>query len=249
MKKLLFALFAAATMVSAVYADPLFENDVTFHISFDDETVEADISEGSEKIQTKFGNVVFANGIAGKALVCGKGGAKIRFHRPDNLNFNRPGTIVFFYKGVGWDTFGKGARVFFWEIESSAGYIGQQLANDPKTLCPCQRQLFTMFLYGKKIPNKSYFTRLPGGKAGCCKWHMLAFSWAPGQIRVNADNTPGKSYPLPFEMTEKDFPNQTFSIGNNQDWPYLLDEFTIYNRRLSDAELLDIYNKTMGVKK
>ena len=78
---------------------------------------------------------------------------------------------------------------------------------------------------------------------------MLAFSWAPGQIRVNADNVPGKTYPLPFDVSESDFPNKTFSIGNSSDWPYLLDEFTIYNRRLSDAELLDIYNKTMGVKK
>ena len=249
MKKLFAAVILSGIAAVLSAGSPLFEKDVVFHISFDDETIEADITEGSEKPQSKFGKVAFADGISGKALRCGKGGAKVRYHRTEHLNFDRPGTIVFFYKGVGWKTFGKGSRVLFWAIESSVGYIGQHLANDPKTLCPCKRNLTTMYLYGKKIPNKSFFTNLPGGEAGCEKWHMLAFSWAPGQIRVNADDVPGKTYPLPFDVSESDFPNKTFSIGNSSDWPYLLDEFTIYNRRLSDAELLDIYNKTMGVKK
>ena len=57
-----------------------------------------------------------------------------------------------------------GPRVFFWGIESSKGYVGQHLANDPKTLCPCKRNLLTMFLYGKRIKNKTLFTKLSGGE-------------------------------------------------------------------------------------
>jgi hypothetical protein len=98
-----------------------------------------------------------------------------------------------------------------------------------------------MYLYGKKIPNKSFFTNLPGGEAGCEKWHMLAFSWAPGQLSMKFDAEPSKVYSAAFDMGESDFPANDFSIGSHTDWEYYLDEFTIYERRLSDAELDEIY--------
>ena len=110
MKKLFAAVILSGIAAVLSAGSPLFEKDVVFHISFDDETIEADITEGSEKPQSKFGKVAFADGISGKALRCGKDGAKVRYLRPDNLNFDRPGTIVFFYKGVDWKTFGKGSR-------------------------------------------------------------------------------------------------------------------------------------------
>jgi hypothetical protein len=99
-----------------------------------------------------------------------------------------------------------------------------------------------MFLKGKRIPGKTFFTKLTGGEAGCEKWHMLAFSWAPGQISIKFDKDASKAYPLPFDMDNSDFPANEFSIGSHTDWQYYLDEFTIYERRLSDAELDEIYS-------
>ena len=226
---------------------PKFEDDVSFYISFDDETPNADITEGKEKPMLILGKkeCVFGDGIRGKALLCGENGSKLRFIRKDNLNFDRPGTLVFFYKGA-FKSRKSGPRVFFWGIESSKGYVGQQLANDPKTLCPCKRNLHTMFLYGKRIKNKTLFTKLSAGEPGCEKWHMIAFSWAPGQISVKFDQDTEKSYPVPFDLTEADFPDVTFSIGSNVHWEYYLDEFTVYRRRLSDAELSEIYKYYFG---
>ena len=226
---------------------PKFEDDVSFYISFDDETPNADITEGKEKPMLILGKkkCVFGDGIRGKALLCGENGSKLRFIRKDNLNFDRPGTLVFFYKGA-FKSRKSGPRVFFWGIESNKGYVGQHLANDPKTLCPCKRDLHTMFLYGKRIKNKSLFTKLSGGEAGCEKWHMISFSWAPGQISVKFDQDTEKSYPVPFDLTEADFPDVTFSIGSNVHWEYYLDEFTVYRRRLSDAELSEIYKYYFG---
>ena len=152
---------------------------------------------------------------------------------------------MFFYKGA-FKSRKSGPRVFFWGIESSKGYVGQQLANDPKTLCPCKRNLHTMFLYGKRIKNKTLFTKLSAGESGCEKWHMIAFSWAPGQLSVKFDQDTEKSYPVPFDLTEADFPDVTFSIGSNVHWEYYLDEFTVYRRRLSDAELSEIYKYYFG---
>ena len=76
----------------------------------------------------------------------------------------------------------------------------------------------------------------------------VSFSWAPGQISIKYDNEPEKSYQVPFDMTEADFPADNFSIGSNQHWEYYLDEFTVYNRRLSDSELSEIYKMYLGGK-
>ena len=226
---------------------PKFEEDVSFYISFDDETANADITLGCEKPISVFGNKKgkYGDGIRGRALLCGQHGSKIRFYRKDNLNFDNPGTLIFFYRGA-FKSLKSGPRVFFWGIESNQGYVGQQLANDPKKICPCKRDLHSMFLYGKRIKNKTLVTKLSGGEASCEKWHMLSFSWAPGQISVKYDNEPEKSYPVPFDLTEADFPAVSFSIGSNVHWEYYLDEFTVYRRRLSDAELSEIYKYYFG---
>lgn len=83
---------------------------------------------------------------------------------------------------------------------------------------------------------------MPGGESGCGKWHMIAFSWAPGQLKVNMDNLAGKTFKIDFDLTDDAFPYEAFSVGYSADRNFLLDEYTIYNRRLSDGELAEIYN-------
>jgi hypothetical protein len=222
---------------------PKFEDAVSFYISFDDATLNADISLGNEKPVSIIGNKkgTFIPGLRGKALLCGDKGTKVRFAHKKNLNFDKSGTVVFFYKGA-FKNMQSGPRVFFWGIESNIGYVGLQLANDPHNVCPCKRDLHTMFLRGKRIKDKIYSTKLTAGEAGCEKWHMIAFSWAPGQLSIKYDNTAVKNYPVPFDMAEADFPANDFSVGSDIHWQYYIDEFTVYNRRLSDSELSEIYN-------
>ena len=90
--------FACAMEMAPV---PKFEEAAAFYISFDDETMNADISLGKEKPVSYFGSRqgIFVPGVRGKALYCGDKGTKIRFERSRNLNFDKSGTIVFFYKG------------------------------------------------------------------------------------------------------------------------------------------------------
>ena len=105
-------------------------------------------------------------------------------------------------------------------------------------------------MYSKKVPNKIFGTKQPGGEPECGKWHMIAFSWAPGQLRVNMDNLPGKTYQINFDLVDDAFPYEMFSVGSASDRNFLLDEYAIYNRRLSDGELAEIFNKYMkNVKK
>ena len=250
MKKVTLLLLLAASFM--LHADdtinyPEFEDSVSFYASFDRGILNADMSAGEEKPSNVLGKANFAEGIRGKAMICGPDGARVRYMRKNNITFDRPGTLVFFYKGLDWHTPKKNA-VFFTAIESGKGFIGLQLPAWSATPCPCKLPLHVMFLYGKKIPRATYSAPISDGK-GCDKWHMIAFSWAPGQLRVNADDRPGKTFNIPFDMTDADFPLNVFSVGSHLHWKYLLDEFTIYNRRLSDSEIVQIYNKYMKDKK
>lgn len=245
MKKITVLLMFLAMV--GVWADneifyPEFEDSVSFYLPFD-AGVNADISVGREKPNHVLGKANFMPGLRGNALVCGDGGANIRYWRKDNISFDRPGTLLFFYKGLDWHE-KKKSRVFFTGFEGSNGFWGLQLPGWPANLCPCKWNLHLLFLYGKRIPSKTFSIKINEGD-GCNKWHMLALSWAPGQLRINADGRPGKTYKIDFDLTDADFPIQVFSVGSTVQWRYLIDEYTIYNRRLSDGELLNIYEKMM----
>jgi hypothetical protein len=176
--------------------------------------------------------------------VCGAEGGAFRYRMKKNLTFNRPGTLLFFFKGIDWKTT-PGNRIFFTGIESGKGFFGLQVPGWPKNVCPCSRELHVMFMYSKKFKNKTFFAKMPGGEAECGKWHMIAFSWAPGQLRVNMDNLSGKTYQIDFDLTDDAFPYEYFSVGYAMDRQFLIDEYTVYNRRLSDGELAEIFNKYM----
>lgn len=249
-KTILFMMVSAAFVLAAndtVYY-PEFEDSVSFYASFDREAPDADMSYGEEKPANKVGKLNFADGIRGKALVCGKDGARVRYLRNKNISFDRPGTLLFFYKGLDWHDTPQKQSVSFWGIEGNDGYIGLILPAWSAKPCPCKLPAHLMFLYGKKIPRRTFSAAISDGK-GCGKWHMLAFSWSPGQLRINADDRVGKTFKIPFDMTDADFPLSVFTIGGHIHWKYLMDEFTVYNRRLSDTELADIYKKYMkGLK-
>lgn len=244
MKKIfVLSVFCAAFILAAETINyPVFDKDASFYLPFDRANAHAEISSGEYKPFAVIGKELYAEGLRGKALVCGKGGAGLRFKMKKNLTFDRPGTLLFFFKGIDWEK-SKGARVFFTGIEASSGYWGLQFDYGPRNLCPCRRNLNLATLYSKKVPNRTFSLLKPMVPKSCDKWHMIALSWAPGQLRINFDDQPGKTFEIPFDFTDDAFPAGGFSVGCNRDWKYLIDEFTIYNRRLTQGEIVEIYKK------
>ena len=226
---------------------PLFSEDLSFYQGFED-SIDADLSIGRETPVWKAGTPHFQSGLRGRALFCGKGGAKLRYQRKGNLNFDRPGTIVFFYRPLNWEAEKNLPRLFFWAIESGKGYIGLQGANDPKNICMCERGFNLMLLFGKRLPVKVYSTP-PTGKRGCSGWHMLAFSWAGDQLFVKWDDQPSRVFTNGMALKDADFPENSFSIGSDAHWNYLLDDFMIYARRITDQELNQLYQANMKTGK
>ncbi len=243
MKKITFLLFFCLVLSAGAEEInyPLFDDAVSFYLPFDRSNADAEISSGDFKPFLTLGKPVYSAGLRGKALVCGAEGGAFRYRMKKNLTFNRPGTLLFFFKGIDWEQH-QWSRVFFTGIEASSGYWGLQMSYGPKNICPCQRNLSLATLYSKKVPDKNFSIIKPMTPKSCDKWHMIAFSWAPGQLRINFDDKPGKIFDISFEFSDEAFPAGGFSVGFSREWKYLIDEYTIYNRRLTQAEITEVYN-------
>ena len=122
------AIFLLSLGAMAQMNFPPFSPDLSFYHSFD-EGAEADLALGGEKVVWKSGTVHFAEGRrGGLALVCGRGGALLRFSRRGSLDFSRPGTVVVFYRPLDWEEQRREClpRLFLWGIESNQGFIALQ---------------------------------------------------------------------------------------------------------------------------
>lgn len=78
---------------------------------------------------------------------------------------------------------------------------------------------------------------------------MLAFSWAGAQLFVKWDDQPSKVFANGMALTDGDFPENSFSVGSDSLWNYLLDDFMIYTRRITDEELNQLYQANMKTGK
>ena len=243
MKKLLLTALASAVLsaVPVFAADaPLYPEAVTLYLNFDGK-VDAAVAKGRAKPIQTIGKVEFKEGLRGQSLFCGKGGATLLYMRNKNVDFTKPGTIVFFYKPINWETEKYKGGAFFCGIQANNGALYFNVAHDPAKLCPCRRPVTLNFFNGAKIPSRlyPYYTNFP--QAECAKWHMLAFSWEPGKLQISQDGKVWQSFPVAFTITAADFPNPAICIGASSKWTYLLDEFTVYNRVLTSQELAAVY--------
>ena len=150
---------------------PEFEDAVSFYASFDTATADADISEGREKPMAVLGKLNFAEGIRGKALCCGADGANIRYLRKDNFSFNRPGTLLFFFKGIDWKN-SEGSRILFSGIESGKKGCG-------KTADQQNPDFFHSFKQGFYADGIRTGSRCTGQKSG-----VIQFSQPCGKFRI-----------------------------------------------------------------
>lgn len=212
-----------------------------FELDFDRSGARAGLSEGAAEPIQVFGNVSLPAGLLGKALFCGDGGAKLRFATAGNLNFDKPGSLSFWFFPLQWDDDFR-YRCFFFGTESSQGYFGVQQANDPKNRKPYDRDLQLMILYSKTVAS-TVVSLPPFGKKGLDRWHMIAVNWDAERVAISLDGQEFSYWQLKGKLDRTAVPSEHFSVGSNQDWNYLLDEFRIYSRKLRDQEVQAIYRQ------
>lgn len=227
---------------SGLFQMPDASDDIIFYQDFESENMFAALSSGNPAPIVKFGKIKFGKGLRGNALFCGKNGAKIRYLLDNNMDFSNQGSVVFWFCPLEWKNSSGQPRVLFFGTEDSRGFIGVQ-TEGPLNGAPLERELKIMLLYFKAISDAALSVKGPG-QTGDNQWHMIAFAWDKDKIYLSLDGQPYSIKKLSAPLDNKLFPGKTFSIGSNGQYNYLMDEFIVYRRILTEIEISKIYNTT-----
>ena len=260
MKTAALTLMLAAGMIPNLFfaqeQDPLAEH-VAFHLSFDG-SLDPDQSRGSNQIIV--GNhdksrYEFIRGIRGKAVLGKKNVQSLRFKIKDNVDFAKPGSVAFWFNPVNWavqtpDTPNQGKTQwkqtktcgFFASTYHSSGYIvlQRQTSHVPGNTKDVLMLVFPCF---KNITKSNVRTQLEFGRE---TWHHMAMTWDGLKYIVYVDGREVLSTLVPYKISS-DKLGDCFVIVMNEGLAY--DEFTIYDRQLSAAEVAGLFQKDNPLKK
>lgn len=222
---------------------PIASDNIIFEVEFDNKDTTADISQGKPNVLKTLGKIVLKKSPWGNALYCGKGGAKLRYEIANNIVFWENGTAILWFRPLNWkEVRFTHPRVFFFGVESNKGFFGVQVGNGPKSLNILERKIRILLFYFKHIPSTIMNINgisIPKDN----NWHMLAVTWGKNEIGLSLNGAPFAIKKINGVFKKEYFKGPSFSLGSNVGANYLLYMLRIYNCRLNDQELKDIYTK------
>ena len=235
-------IFAALFCISAFcVAAEVAEDALYFAVDFDD-TTDAVKSAGRAAAAEFRGTKVFEEGISGKAIRIGEKAGCPLYYTKDTLDFDKPGSVVLWFKGDNWHGQKSGRGVGLWGLGNAGGLIMIQTASGKDGTCPCRQPLELYLLHSKVRKNVRHIITPPALTKLCQGWHMVSVAWDKEYISLSYDGAPYKSFKLQLPLSNAEFAHcNRFSVGSNYNKNFLVDNFRIYSKKLSDAELLQIW--------
>ncbi|MBM4050786.1 MAG: hypothetical protein FJ279_37295, partial [Planctomycetes bacterium] len=152
---------------------------VTFHHSFDHESLAPDMAVGEWKFQ-RHGEPKLAPGLLGKALVAGTGA--LFFADARNWTIATRGALVLWVSPVRWNHHEAG-NTYFVVSQRAAFYLERQGPLPKPDRSPGRQEVVLAGLQGG----------LRGSRGADCKlwkdgeWHMLAVNWSWPQLALSLD--------------------------------------------------------------
>ena len=247
MKRLLAALVIPAFFAVSAAENPilgLYSDDITFHVSFNDETCEADMASGKGEILriSSKEQPSYKPGLFGKALASGVP----MYDGPGNVDPTAPGTVIAWgaptwssektEKEPGFSIFG----IHGHSEKQTYDIICGKMPNQPKK---GHLNTYVLFPRLKKhtnciIWNRGMVEQWPAGE-----WHMFAVTWGNGTITYSVDGKKSSVSELLEVLSAKP---QWITIRGNS---FLVDELTILKRRLTDEEIAKLYEESLAAAK
>lgn len=220
----------------------LFSDDILFHMSFDDAEPMANMAVGAARPSQTRGTLRLKPGLWGKALLFGDGeGAELTFPMAGNMPLPRPGGLSFWVCPLAWKPADDEPSVCFF-LAFGRGVLCLQrqgaLGGGRK-----RNNCFCLTCHGLPgIPNASASTvsgATRGWKNG--QWHLVAINWRPSSLEAWLDGEPLRSIALKRPIRPEEFAKGSFRIGQLKGEPTLIDDFAIYRRPLSDADVRKLW--------
>jgi hypothetical protein len=213
---------------------------ISFYMNFDNNSTKPQISAGDYKLLSQK-KVEFVKGLFGTAL----GAGDIRIAVNKNINLAKPGTLIMWVSPAGWEKVEKEPYLIPFVGHCDTGYnllMGRQ---------GCKWGQSRIYAYAYFPDKKRTFIPVYGqGSAKVWKngeWHMLALSWDAENLYISVDGKENKSKML------------IAPLGQNMKWisltagthktRFIIDEFVVLNKKLSNKELIALYRKAMNAAK
>lgn len=238
-----FAAITWSTMAAEnVQAPPIVAAEaLTLSVSFNG-SCDAELAAGRGKASETRGVIKYQDDAFGKALVIGKDAGCALFDSKDNLDFDHPGAIVFWFKSLGDWHKNPGPTITFWGLGNNKGYIGLRINSLAAPACPCRRPLVLAVYNSSKRRNCEYPLQPPALTKVCRNWHMASVAWAGEQLFLSYDGAPYRAYKLEKALSNEEFAHcPRFAVGQPGGMAYLTNNFRIYGKKLSDEELNKIW--------
>ena len=242
MKKLLALSLLSAAFFAVAAENPIYNmysDEITFSASFTD-TLEADMANGKgepRRIMMKDTPVTYKPGMFGKALASNS----IMYDAAGNVDMRSPGTAVCWASPT-WDSTPQKKEPGFtiFSIMGSSkdqvyDLICGKMSNQPWN--KGHLNAYVQYNYGKKgvtsciIWDRGMVSQWPAGE-----WHLFVVTWGNGTISYSVDGKKSSVSELKEVLAA---PTDWFTVRANT--KFIVDEFTILNKRLTDEEIAKLY--------
>ena len=223
-------------------------SELTFYVSFDQESLAPNIAAGEKGLLTtaarprkkkpkaRAPSGEYAPGIVGKALRLGSGVG--RYATDGNIALTTCGSIALWVKPLEWHENGDGMIDF---VGTPGRHFG--IARSGKMVRARDgKKLSNEWVGGNARigPNKGranlpIFGRLTNGE-----WHLIVYKWAWPTIGMSIDGQPFRTKSLPRIPADILGTVKSFYLGCRRSAPTLMDEVMVFKRPLdaSEAKLL-----------
>ena len=222
---------------------------VTFHASFDANSMLPDMAEGPAYAPTLFGSwdnriraPQFADGLFGRALVLGTGGAM--YPRPGNVLLEKRGAAAVWVRPEHWLR-PRDDNCVLAMTSNSTFYLERQGPDQDKDGRVLRQE---GVLYLVLLPGKTSATLNGGSDWANGRWYLLVANWSWPTIELSVNGGPFQIGSLSATPAEGIFGGLV--LGDRSGRPHgLLDEFMAFRRPLTREEAQLLYRQgTAGTK-
>ena len=215
---------------------------LTFRCSFDG-TVEPQVHAGSGAAKLD-GKAEYAPGVSGQALVVGDGKAQLSYPVQGNYPLGEA-SVSFWVRPLDWRGDDKHFHIFFQASASLPGGRGKGARLVYKYLVP--GRFLHLVIPDEPIPYVNFqgacYADIAAWKPG--EWHHVVATWRAAGMTLYLDGKPvgGRPYDMmPMNMGGRfQFGDRTWGKGRKA--TSLVDELTIYDRQLNEAEVALLYRR------
>ncbi len=248
-------LVATLSLTAEVSTNIIPKSDIYCHIGFEND-IKADI--GAVQFVGDAERASYQKGITGQSLVIlglKDWGKSPLTYKLDKSLMQKSGSLSFWLAPGHWLQRSQvQKRDYFMFVgcdlggKASLNIYRQGFSTEPK-------RKDTLIVQLTKIPNMKDIILLPTGTETWAdgEWHLIVVNWDSNSLSVSIDGTDLRRTEFSRQLEEVDFPNDgekklRFGGGNTvPEENSLIDDFSIYQRPLAQAEIREIYKTGKSV--